>query len=134
MTTFKSLAELPTSRSNIVTSNSSSITRSNLKWETLSIEVRVTLPILAPISWHGLPSGLRTLDRHRMDVTGSSNVGDEYQVEVRVSIDCEPNSSFSYTRYPANSSNCIALWNSTNYITQQSTPHRYKSKIINYLI
>ncbi|KAF3781871.1 hypothetical protein EJ110_NYTH35604 [Nymphaea thermarum] len=59
----------------------SAITGGHLEGEGLPIEVGVALPVLAPISGHGLPASPRALDGHCMDVPCTSNVGDEYQVE-----------------------------------------------------
>lgn len=97
------MSKLPIRRCDVVVGEGSSVTESDLKGERLAVEVGVALPVLAPIPRHGLPSiGFGTFDGNRVDIPCTSNVGDENQIEVRVSIDCEPHSSFLHARDPAN--------------------------------
>jgi len=95
---FKCLTKLPVSRHKVVASDSSTITCSHLKREALTIQVRVALPILPPVSRHGLPTSPWPLDGHRVNITSSSNICHQNQVEVWVTIDGEPDTSFLHTR------------------------------------
>lgn len=90
----------PTSWSNIVRDHSTAITGGNLEWEGLAIEVSVALPVLAPVSWHCLPTSSGPFDGHSMDITSTTNVCDQDKVKVRVAIDGEPYASLSTTGYP----------------------------------
>ena len=115
LTTLKSLSKLPICWNHVVTGHSLSITGGDLEWETLSIHVVIALPVLAPVPWHGLPSCLRPFDGHRMDVSCTSNVADQHQVEVRVSIDGKPYSSFLHT-----GDSVYTNTNQVNYISSSS--------------
>jgi len=94
---FKCLTKCPVSRHNVVAGESSTITCGHLKREALTIQVRVALPILPPVSRHGLPPSLRPLDGHRMNITSSTDICHQNQVEVWVTIDGEPDPSFLHT-------------------------------------
>lgn len=94
------LSKLPIRRGNIVTSDCPSIARGDTDGQALTVEVGVALPVLTPVYSHSLPAGPRTLDRHRLDVSGPTNVGDEHQVEVRVPVDREPYPTLLSTWYP----------------------------------
>ena len=50
LTALKCLSELPVSRRNIVGGESSAVAGGDLEGEALAVEVRVALPVLAPIS------------------------------------------------------------------------------------
>ena len=93
----KCLSKLPTARYNVVASDSSAITCSHFEREALTIEVVIALPILPPVPGHSLPSSLWPFDGHRMYISSSTNICDQNQVEVWVSIDCESDSSFLHT-------------------------------------
>lgn len=58
---FIGLAKLPIGRNEVIGSESVTITKSDLKGKALAIQIVVALPILAPISRHGLPSSSRPL-------------------------------------------------------------------------
>lgn len=100
MASLKGLAELPPGRHDVVAGDGLPIAGGDLEGEALAVEVAIALPILAPVSRHGLPPGLRPFDGHRMHVSGPSNIGDENQVEVRVTIDSEPYPSLLRTGDP----------------------------------
>lgn len=93
------MAKLPIGRDEIIGSESVTITQSDLKGKTLAVEIVVALPILAPISRHGLPSCSRPLYGHSVDITCAAHVRDQNKVEVGVTIDCEPHSTFFHTWY-----------------------------------
>jgi len=97
----KSLAKLPVAGSDIVGSYSFPITGGDLEGEALPIKVTVALPILTPVPGHWLPASLGALDRNSLNVTCSTNVGDEDQIEIRMTINGETNSALSLTRYPS---------------------------------
>jgi len=91
---------LPVTGSDIVGSNGFPIAGSDLEGKALPVEATVALPILAPVPRHWLPASLGALDRNRLDIPCSANVGDKNQIEVRVTIDGEPNSTLSLTGHP----------------------------------
>lgn len=95
------LPERPPCRRNIVRNNGAPVARGHLKRQALTAEVRVVLPILAPVSGHGLPLSSGPFDRNRLDVAGAPHVGDENQVEEGVAVDGEPYSALSVTSHPA---------------------------------
>lgn len=95
------LTKRPIQRSNIVGDDVAAIAGGDLERKGLAVEIQAAFPILPPISWHGLPPGSWTLDSHRMNVAGATDVGDEYQVEVGVAINGEPYASTSPTCHPA---------------------------------
>lgn len=101
LTASKSLPKLPITRHHVVACESSTVTGCDLKRQALAIKVRVALPILAPVPRHGLPPCFRPFDRHCMNISCSADVGDQHQVEVRVSINGESYPSFLHTRHPA---------------------------------
>jgi len=78
----KCLSKLPIARHNVVASDSSAITCSDLEREALTVEVVIALPILPPVPRHSLPSSLRPFDGHRMYISSSTNICDQNQVEV----------------------------------------------------
>ena len=104
LTSLECLAKLPISGCGVVASEGPSIAGGDLEGEALAVEVVVVLPVLAPVSRHGLPPWLWSLDWHGVDVPGAADVADQYQVEVRVTIDCEPYSSFLHTGHPVKTS------------------------------
>jgi hypothetical protein len=97
LTPLKGLTKLPISWCDVVACHSSTVTSGNFKREALTIKVGIALPILTPISWHGLPASFWPFDWHCMGNSCTRDVGDQNQVEVRVAIDCEPYSSLFYT-------------------------------------
>jgi hypothetical protein len=98
---FKCLAELPICRSDVIGSDGPSIAGSDLEGESLPIQIGVALPILAPVAGHCLPTSVGTFDGNRLDIACTSYVGNEHQIEVRVAIDRESNSSFPQAWYSA---------------------------------
>lgn len=96
---MKCLTELPIRWCHVVTSEGSSITSGDLERERLTIEIRISLPILAPISGHGMPCRGGAFNGDCMNIPCTSHVGDQNQVEVRVTINGEPYSSLSHTRH-----------------------------------
>ena len=102
LNSLERLSELPICRDNVVASHPPTITGADLDWKTLSIEVGIALPVLAPVPWHRLPRwrSLGPLDRHRMHVSGASYICYQHQVEVRVAVDGKPYSSFPHTCHP----------------------------------
>lgn len=77
LTSLECLAELPSGRRNIVTRNGAAVACGDPEGEALSIEVRVALPVLAPIARHCLPPGLWSFDRDRMQITSTAYIGDQ---------------------------------------------------------
>jgi hypothetical protein len=67
----------PTSRGDIVRNHTAAIASRHYKRETLSIKVRVTLPVLAPVSRHWLPPSSRTFDGHWMHIASTANIGNQ---------------------------------------------------------
>lgn len=61
---FKSLAELPVGGHDVVAGDGLAVAGGDLEGEGLAVEVGIALPVLAPVPGHGLPPGLRALDRH----------------------------------------------------------------------
>lgn len=53
--TREGLSEGPVSRSDIVGDKCTAIASGDLEGEGLAVEVRVALPVLAPVAGHGLP-------------------------------------------------------------------------------
>ena len=100
LTSLEGLTKLPISRCHVVACDSSTVTGGDLKRETLSIEEGVALPILPPVPWHGLPTSFGPFDGDCIDIPCTRDVVDQNQVEVRVSINCEPYSSLFHTRHP----------------------------------
>lgn len=70
------LAEGPTGIGNVVGDDAMAIAGGDPEGERLAVEVGVALPVLAPVSRHGLPPRPRPSDRHPMHVPGSTYVGD----------------------------------------------------------
>lgn len=85
---------MPSRRRNIVARDGLAVAGGHLEGEALPVEEGVALPILTPVSRHCLPSGLRPLDSHRVDVACASHIGDQHQIEVGVPVNGEPNPSF----------------------------------------
>ena len=115
---FISFTKLPIRRRDVVASDGPTITGGDLKGEALTVEHRVTLPILPPIPWHWLPPCSRPFDRDCTDVSCSRNIGDQNQVEVRVSVQSESNPAFLYTRHPTITI-IINTYSSTNQISHR---------------
>lgn len=101
LATFKSLSKLPTRWDDVVISDGLSVASSDFKGQCLPVEVSVALPVLTPIPGQGRPMGAPGgLDGHRNNITSSSNVSNQYQVEVGVTIHGKPHTSFLYARDP----------------------------------
>lgn len=94
------LPKLPPRRCDIIANQRPAIASGHLEGEALAVEVGVALPILAPILRHCLPPNLRTFDRHGVDVAGATNIGDQDQIEIRMAVNREPNSSLLLTGDP----------------------------------
>jgi len=95
------LAKRPVGRSHIVGDHRPSVAGCDLEREGLTIKVRVTLPVLSPVPGHGLPTGFRAFNRHSNNITSSTNIGYENKIEVRVPVDCEPDSTTLFASNPA---------------------------------
>lgn len=80
--TLKGLTELPVARNDVVAGDGTAVAGGDLEREALSVQVIVALPVLSPISRHGLPFCIGSFDRHRLDIAGAADVGDQHQVEV----------------------------------------------------
>lgn len=87
------LAKWPASRSHIGRDHGATVAGGDLEGEGLAIDVGVALPILAPVPGHWLPPGPGSFDGHCMHIPGTSNIGDEHQIEVGVTMDGEPDAS-----------------------------------------
>ncbi|RZS19264.1 hypothetical protein BHM03_00051642 [Ensete ventricosum] len=98
---FEGLAELPIGGHDIVAGDGPAVAGGDLEGEALAIEIRVALPVLAPVPGHDLPPGPGALDGDRTHVAGARHVGDQDQVEVGVAIDGEPDPSFLRAWHPA---------------------------------
>lgn len=74
---------------------------SDPKRERLTRQHRVGLPVLAPIPAQGYPAGLGSFDRGLDDISCTSDVGDQDQVEVTETVNLEPDPSLLAARNPA---------------------------------
>lgn len=101
MTALEGLPELPISRCHVVDGESSTVTGGDTEGERLAVEKGVCLPILPPVSGHGLPASFGPFDRECMDVPCTRDVADQNQVEVRVAVDREPNPPSLHTTHPS---------------------------------
>lgn len=95
------LTKGPPRRSNIVRNDRSAVTRRHSKRQRLSIQISIALPILPPVPRHRLPPRPRPFHRHRMHVSGATDVRYQNQVEVRVPVYREPYPPSLSTVYPA---------------------------------
>ena len=102
---FKSLSKSPILWHNIVAGNCPAIAGCDSEGEALAIDIWVALPILAPVSWHGLPASPRSFDRHSMNITCTCHIGYQDQVEVGMTINGEPNASILHTWDPVKTTN-----------------------------
>lgn len=100
LTSLESLSKLPIGRHYIVAGDSPAVAGGNSKGEALATEEWVALPILSPISWHSLPPRSGPLDGHCPDIPCSTHIRYQDQVEVRITIDGEPQSPFFQTWDP----------------------------------
>lgn len=100
MSSRKSLAERPASRCDIVGHNGAAVAGSDLEGQALAVEIGVALPVLPPVSRHGLPPCSRTFDGNCMHIAGSTDVDDEYEVEIGVPVDREPYPTLSVAGHP----------------------------------
>lgn len=70
-----------------------------MEGQALPIEVRVALPVGSPVPGHGLPSSVRTLDRHRANIPCSAHIREQDKLEVRTAINGESNTSSRCARH-----------------------------------
>lgn len=96
----KCLPKLPTRRRHVVAGEGSPVTGGDLKRQALAVDVRVALPILAPIPRHRLPPAVRSLNRHRVHIPCSADVRHQHQVEVRVPVDGKPYPALLHAGHP----------------------------------
>lgn len=100
LATLVGLAKLPAGGGDVVAGDGSAVAGADHEGEALPVENRVALPVLAPVSWHGLPPCSGTLDRDWPHVAGAAHVRYQHQDEVCVAIDGESYPSFLYARHP----------------------------------
>lgn len=100
MASLEGLAELPPGGRDVVAGDGAAVAGGDLEGEALAVEVRVALPVLAPVLGHCLPPRARPLDRHRAHVPDPAHVRDQHQVEVGVAVYREPYSSLPRTGHP----------------------------------
>lgn len=72
------LPERPARRGHVVGDKGAAVARGDLKREALPVEIGVVLPILPPVSGHGLPPCPGPFDGNCLDIAGAAHVGDEY--------------------------------------------------------
>jgi len=70
------LAEGPTGMGDVVRDDAAAVAGGDPEGERLAVEVGVALPVLAPVSRHGLPPSPGPFDGHAMHVPRSTHVGD----------------------------------------------------------
>ena len=128
MRAFIGPTKLPIGRDEIIGRESATIAKGDLKGEALTVEVVVALPVLAPISRHRLPSSSRPLYRHSVDVASAAHVRDQNKVEVGVTVNCEPHSTFLHAWYSVKKVNhSILVYN--NLVRLK----KFKINSLNYL-
>jgi len=116
------LAKGPPSWGSIVGHHCVAITGCDLKGEALAIEIVVALPVLTPVPGHWHPSSSGPFDGHSMHIPSTSYVCYEDQVEVGVTIDCEPYAPPSSAGHPTQNPHkekltmllLLPLWNKLN--------------------
>jgi hypothetical protein len=96
----KRLTEPPAGRRDVGEGFGLAVAAGDLERQALAIEVRVGLPVDAPVPGHGHPPGARPLDGRRLDGPAAAHVGDEHQLEVVAPVDAEPHPAFLHTRHP----------------------------------
>ena len=101
---LEGLSERPAGRGGVNGLALIAVARDHLEGECLALHLAVSrkLPHFTPVSGHGLIR-VRVGAPHiqLLNVTGTPNIGDEDEQEVRVSIDGEPNPSTLCARHPA---------------------------------
>ncbi len=90
--TFEGLAESPVCICNTRCCDSA-IACGDHEPNALPHELPTTLPVLSPVPCHGVPSCVIPSHPHRHHDSRSTHVGDRHQVEKRVPVDGEPDSS-----------------------------------------
>jgi hypothetical protein len=96
----KRLTEPPAGRRDVGEGFGLAVAAGDLERQALAIEVRVGLPVDAPVPGHGHPPGARPLDGRRLDGPAAADIGDEHQLEVVAPVDAEPHPAFLHTRHP----------------------------------
>jgi len=59
------------------------------------------LPILPPVTAHAHPRGFTSFNTHAHDIPCTRDVGDQYQVEVTETVDCESDAACLSAWHPA---------------------------------
>lgn len=86
----------------------------------LALQLLPQLPVLTPVVRHPLPLRLLgTLHLSRHHIPGAGHVGDEDEVEVRVSIHCEVHAASLLTRHPAILTSASQELNNVDLISAQ---------------
>jgi len=98
---LEGLAELPAGGDGVVAGGGAAVAGGDLERERLPVQVRVALPVLAPVPGHGLPPGPGAPDGDGPHVAGARHVGHQHQVEVGVAVDGEPDAALLVARNPA---------------------------------
>ncbi|GER55723.1 MAC/Perforin domain-containing protein [Striga asiatica] len=80
------LTELPAVGRDTVSCQSPAVASGDSERERLTVEIQVALPILPPVSGHGLPPGTRPLNPHAVYVTGPTYIRYKDQNEIRVEM------------------------------------------------
>ena len=71
---FKCLAEMPPGWDGVVAGDRPAVAGGHLEGQALAGEVRVALPVLAPVARHRLPPGFRPLDGDGVHVSGTAHI------------------------------------------------------------
>lgn len=95
----ESLAKLPIRWHNVPWSGSPTVTGCDSEREWLTNQDRVWLPVLTPVTTHGHPTSLWPFQAHLHDIPCTRDVGDQNQVEVTETVDCESDSTLLSTRH-----------------------------------
>nr|ACL53845.1 unknown [Zea mays] len=96
---LEGLAELPASGDGAVAGDGAAVAGGDLERERLPVQVRVALPVLAPVPGHGLPPRAGAPDGDGAHVAGARHVGHQHQVEVGVPVDGEPDAALLHARH-----------------------------------
>ena len=98
---LEALTKPPIGRNDVESCFDSSIAELNFERKRLAIKVGVALPVSSPVSWHSLPFlASRAFNPNFRDLTSSSYVWDENQLEIVPTIHCESHPSTSSASNP----------------------------------
>lgn len=81
------------------------------------------MPVLPPVAAHAQPLGVGPFHAHAHDIPCARDVGDQDQVEVTETVNCESDSASLSAGHPAKTKKIIIIIKKMGYVTVKTCPN-----------